>query len=493
MSTSAQTEARKLRSRLSHPIIDADGHWLEYGPVMREEFRRIGGDAAVEALALASSRVPNALKMSVAERARQRVGMEAFWSSPSDNVLDRATAMLPRLMYERLDDLGIDFCVVYPTAGLSYHRMPDTRLRRAICRAYNVFTADQFRGLEDRVIPAAIIPMYTPEEAIEELEFAVKQLNYKVVMLGGLMRRKVAALEEENPEASKTVDWYDVVGLDSEHDYDAVWQKCRELKIAPSFHNGARSILLRNSPSNFCYNHIGHFASAGHAVAKALFFGGVTRRFPDLNFAFLEGGVGWACMLYADLIGHWEKRNGTAIQSTHPSKLDVAKLLEYTQKYGHPAMVEAVRKREGLDGDSGSALDGGVENPDDYFRCKIEKKQDIKDLFVPRFYFGCEADDPANGWAFNTKANPMRARLNAIFSSDIGHFDVPDMTDVVPEAYELVEHGLLTDDDFRDFMFANAVRFWGEVNPTFFKGTAVEKQAADVLANTNNGGAHVRR
>ena len=105
-------------------------------------------------------------------------------------------------------------------------------------------------------------------------------------------------------------------------------EKCRELRLAPTFHNGARSILLRNSPSNFCYNHIGHFASAGHAVAKALFFGGVTRRFPDLNFAFLEGGVGWACMLYADLIGHWEKRNGQAIQSTHPSKLDRARLLE---------------------------------------------------------------------------------------------------------------------------------------------------------------------
>jgi predicted TIM-barrel fold metal-dependent hydrolase len=55
--------------------------------------------------------------------------------------------------------------------------MQDTRLRRAICRAYNVFAADQFRGLEDRVIPAAIIPMYTPEEAIEEIEFASKQLG----------------------------------------------------------------------------------------------------------------------------------------------------------------------------------------------------------------------------------------------------------------------------------------------------------------------------
>jgi predicted TIM-barrel fold metal-dependent hydrolase len=481
MSGNGHLDARTLHARLSHPVIDADGHWLEYGPVMREEFRRIGGEAAAEAFALASQRVPGSLGMTLAERTRRRVGQEAFLSTPSENTLDRATAMLPRLMYERLEDLGIDFCVVYPTAGLGYHRMQDTRLRRAICRAYNVFTADQFRGLEDRVIPAAIIPMYTPDEAIEEIEFAVNQLGYKVIMVGGLMRRPVPALAEEHPEAAKFVEWYDVVGLDSPHDYDPVWEKCRELRIAPSFHNGARSILLRNSPSNFCYNHIGHFASAGHAVAKALFFGGVTRRFPDLNFAFLEGGVGWACMLYADLIGHWEKRNGTAIQSTHPSKLDRARLLELTARYGRSAMADAVRRGEGLDGDTGT-LTGGVEDVDDYFRCRIERKEDIKELFVPRYYFGCEADDPVNAWAFNRRANPMGARLNALFSSDIGHFDVPDMAEVVPEAYELVEHGLLTDDDFRDFMFGNAVRFWGEVNPDFFKGTAVEKAAAEVLA-----------
>jgi len=457
MTTNGHMNARTLHSRLNHPVVDADGHWIEYMPVMREQFRRIGGEAAVEALDTATSRVPSALKMSVSERARKRVGMEAFWSSPSENVLDRATAMFPRLMYERLDDLGIDFSVVYPTAGLSFHRMQDDRLRRAICRAYNVYTAEQFRGLSDRIIPAAIIPMYTPEEALEELE-------------------------AEQPEASKLVEWYDVVGLDSPYDYDPVWAKCLELKVAPSFHNGARSILLRNSPSNFCYNHIGHFASAGHAVAKAMFFGGVTRRFPQLNFAFLEGGVGWACMLYADLIGHWEKRNRQAIESTNPSKLDRARLLDYARKYANGTVAEAVGRGEGLEGDSHSTLTGGLQNLDDYFRCEIKAMRDIKELFVPRFYFGCEADDPSNAWAFNRKANPMGARLNAIFSSDVGHFDVPDMTEVVPEAYELVEDGLMDDNDFRDFMFGNAVRFWGEVDPDFFKGTVVEKAASEVLA-----------
>jgi hypothetical protein len=185
-------------------------------------------------------------------------------------------------------------------------------------------------------------------------------------------------------------------------------------------------------------------------------------------------------MLFADLVGHWEKRNRQAIERTNPANLDRGALLALVEKYGRREVIEAVRRGDGLDGDA--ALSGGIEDLDDYFRCRIERKDDLRDLFVPRFYFGCEADDPVNAWAFNRDVNPMGARLNALFSSDIGHFDVPDMAAVVPEAYELVEDGLIDDDDFRDFMFANAVRFWGEVNPDFFAGTAVEKEAARVLA-----------
>ena len=126
-------------------------------------------------------------------------------------------------------------------------------------------------------------------------------------------------------------------------------------------------------------------------------------------------------------------------------------------------------------------LTGGVADLDDYAACKIARKEDWRDLFVTPFYFGCEADDPSNVWAFNTRANPLGARLNAIFSSDIGHFDVPDMTEVLPEAYEMVEKELATPDDFRDFTFANVVRLFGRVNPRFFEGTRVAAAAAAVL------------
>ena len=70
-----------------------------------------------------------------------------------------------------------------------------------------------------------------------------------------------------------------------------------------------------------------------------------------------------------------------------------------------------------------------------------------------------------------------------MLGSDIGHFDVKDMRKVLTEAYELVDDGLMTPADFRDFTFENAVRLHGGMNPDFFAGTVVEAEAAEVLRN----------
>jgi predicted TIM-barrel fold metal-dependent hydrolase len=156
--------------------------------------------------------------------------------------------------------------------------------------------------------------MHTPEEAIEELEFVTKQLGSKVGMFGSNLPRPVPSAEAEDAESRRFTVWYDVRGIDSPYDYDPVWAKCVELGIPPTFLGGSSCQGLRLSPTNFVYNHIGHFAAAGNAVAKVIFLGGVTRRFPQLNFGFLEGGVGWAAQLFGDLIEHWERRNTKALE-----------------------------------------------------------------------------------------------------------------------------------------------------------------------------------
>ena len=50
-----------------------------------------------------------------------------------------------------------------------------------------------------------------------------------------------------------------------------------------------------------------------------------------------------------------------------------------------------------------------------------------------------------------------------MFSSDIGHWDVPDMAGILVEAWELVEDGLIDEADFREFVFANPVRFYHSI------------------------------
>src|ERR1700704_3691679 len=305
MSAHGDYQPEETRKKISHPVIDGDGHWIEYTPVFAEKMRKVVGDKGADGFIASQRRIPDSLSLTIEERKKRGAGMEGYWGRQSTNTRDRATAMMPRMLYDRLDELGIDFGIVYPTAGLGIARIEDDETRRAVVRGFNIVTADYFRDLSDRLTPAAVIPMYTPEEAIEELEFVTRQLGSKVGMFGSGIKRTLGATKGADPDLAKFAAHFDQLGLDSDYDYDPVWRKCQELRMAPTFHPGGRGLGLRNTASNFTYNHIGHFAAAGHAVAKSLFLGGVTRRFPDLRFAFLEGGVGWGCQLYCDLIEHW--------------------------------------------------------------------------------------------------------------------------------------------------------------------------------------------
>ncbi len=71
--------------------------------------------------------------------------------------------------------------------------------------------------------------------------------------------------------------------------------------------------------------------------------------------------------------------------------------------------------------------------------------------------------------------------LHPLFSSDVSHFDVTDMTEVLEEAWELVEHGMITEQDFSAFTFENAARLHTALNEDFFKGTVVEGAVGRLL------------
>src|SRR4029079_12698189 len=128
-------------------------------------------------------------------------------------------------------------------------------------------------------------------------------LGMKVLVMNCTVPRKIEADAEWQPDPAKRRVFIDNLGMASPYAYYPVWAKMVELKVAVTNHSGSMGWPDRSSPTSFVGNHLGHFAQSHHAFARGLFMGGVTQRFPTLKFAFLEGGVGWACNLHADLIG----------------------------------------------------------------------------------------------------------------------------------------------------------------------------------------------
>ncbi len=469
-----KTASSKLRERLDYPVIDTDAHISESKFVFPDFLKQVGGADIVERY--------NNLK----NFGRPGEAKSVFWGGFSgDHTIDRATTMLPKLYARRLEEAGIDFCTLYSTMGFRCQVIQDDEIRQASCRALNMMYTDMFKDHSDRMTPAALIPMHTPDEAIAELEFAVGELGMKAIMTANEVLRPHPVVAAEAPHLAQDMLTYSPLALDSTYDYDPFWAKCVELKVVPAGHSINYS-GTHASPSNYVYNRLGLFATFAHASARGLFMSGITRKFPELNIAFLECGVWWAAALYNDLVEFWEKRNAPALKAIHdPAKIDFGLLEEMFARYGNDYLTpeRLMGAKAALSADGRTSPDADPDFIDDWTALNIEKAEDIKDLFTGNFYFGCEADDAMNYTAFNGPANKFGARLKAMFSSDIGHWDVPDIGAVLHEAHEQVDRGLMTDEDFQDFVFTNPVTFQTRANPDFFKGTRVEGAVEQFLTD----------
>jgi predicted TIM-barrel fold metal-dependent hydrolase len=410
--------------------------------------------------------------MPIADRRSAGLFKLTWWAYPARNSRDRATGMLPELLYERLDEFGLDFAVLYPTFGLTALSLEGADLRNVAIRAFNRCASELFAPYSDRLTPVAMIPMYSPGEAIDELEYCKSELGMKAVLLNGLVYRP---LGEDLPRGAR---WVDSFGPESPYDYEPVWAKCVELGVAPTFHSSAMGWGSRISQTNYVHNHIGNFAQAGEATCRTLFLHGVFNRHPELRCAFLEGGAAWACALYSDMIGHFEKRGLGGVDEYDPEKLDRELITSLFKSQGPERFKKHLDElEEGL-----HVLSRPGDRMNDFEACGVESAEDIRDVFLRNFRFGCEADDPLNATAFDARMNPLGAKLRAIFSSDIGHWDVPDMSEVLEEAWELVDKGLISESDFRDFTFTNSATMWAEADPGFFEGTVVESAVDELTA-----------
>ena len=198
----------------------------------------------------------------------------------------------------------------------------------------------------------------------------------------------------------------DHFGLDSDYDYDPFWQACVDLRFAPAVHSSVQYHDLSRSTSSYVFNHVNGIAKCHEALAKSLFLGGVTHRFPALRIGFLEGGVAWASMLYTSLIGHWEKRNRRDIMRLDPDRLDVDELMRLRRLARRRR--RAGQRRSAAGAGSPPRPAGRPSSTSSRRRCSSAPRT-CGTSSCTNFFMGCEADDPLVAWAFNASVNPLGA------------------------------------------------------------------------------------
>src|ERR1700747_1803462 len=71
---SAHMTPEQVRAKIDHPIVDGDGHWVEYDPVFSDKMRKVGGDLAADGFLKAMGTTRELLWLSGAHGPHTRLG-----------------------------------------------------------------------------------------------------------------------------------------------------------------------------------------------------------------------------------------------------------------------------------------------------------------------------------------------------------------------------------------------------------------------------------
>ena len=202
--------------------------------------------------------------------------------------------------HERIKDLdleGIDAAVLYPSMGLFSGVIEDPDFSAAVCRAYNRWIVDYCQPYPERLIPAAMLPMQSPDAAVAEMRFARNTLGVRT----GFLR--------PNPYNGRLL---------SDRAYEPVWQEAAALDMAIGFHEGTGGMQSVGVDRSFDYasKHIMSHTMEMMAAALNIIWGGVCERHPTVRFAFLECGGGWMAPWLDRMDRHFDSKSETPSANT---------------------------------------------------------------------------------------------------------------------------------------------------------------------------------
>lgn len=276
-------------------VIDADTHVLEPPDLWKEHTEaryrdRVpyigrGADGKQVLMGLEGEIAPQTvggIDKSIAEFGTKSVGhVGAFgvqWSgAPIDIEYESVTEGFdPTARLAYMDREGIDATGLYPSIGLLLGGLRDPVFAAAVYRGYNRWLADFCRPAKHRLFGAAMIPMMDVDRAIEELDFAVKELGLPLIFL------------RPNPYAGRLL-----------HDpyFTPFWHRVEDYGVGVAMHSGSAddmpTVAMDRFGAKMTTRHIVSHTMEIMLSMVSIVYCGLAARHPKLRFAFFEGGGGW--------------------------------------------------------------------------------------------------------------------------------------------------------------------------------------------------------
>ena len=349
--------------------------------------------------------------------------MPSWWGWATENTLDRATAHLPALA---LRTPRRDRHRLHDPLSVDDARVPRGRRRRADRPALSRREPRARQPVRARTgtAPPSVrsIPMLDPKLAIDELEYAVRELGFKTAVFAGHARRPIGdsgRLPARHVRRRQRVRLRPAVGQ-----VRRARHRARVPQLAAGASRHAIGDELRVQPRR---------RSRGEpriAVQVAVPVG----RDPPLPDAALR-----LPRRRRRLGLQPARRPGRALGEAQRAARSAHSIPTGSTSTRCSRCSSSTATTACAPGSRSCATyftrpSARPEQLDEFAAAALESVDDLRDRFVPNFYFGCEADDRLVAWAFAEHVNPAGARLRPIFGSDISHWDVPDMTEPVEEA-----------------------------------------------------------
>lgn len=190
-------------------------------------------------------------------------------------------------------DFSIDHPILNPTSKLP--RLPQTDLAVELMSAYNDLMIDQYLDEYENFKGLAAIATQAPDKAAEELD----RLSDEDQIVGAYI-----ASTGPNPPLGDS-------------NYDIMYQAAQDNDLHIAYHGSGGAFMFEFPRQNQAFEKFIEVHTMAHTWSQmmtlsSLIVNGTPVKFPDVNFSFLEAGIGWVPMMMYRLNKEYSIRRSEA-------------------------------------------------------------------------------------------------------------------------------------------------------------------------------------